>query len=176
MQVANDLIHLTFVLKRSTHISVRGGNEFACWLLDHLRGFLRRIQRLKAHICVLKAPQSLFGSLKGLAGEIHHTAVMGLKDEISDHHRRESLGQKGMVSGEELLKGYEIAIRFAHLLAVDGNHIVVHPAFHGLMPLGRHALRYLAFMVGEHEIHAAAVDIECIAEIFPAHGDRKSVV
>ncbi len=95
---------------------------------------------------------------------------MGLKDEISDHHRRESLGQEGMVSGEELLKGYEIAIRFAHLLAVDGNHIVVHPAFHGLMPLGRHALRYLAFMVGEHEVHAAAMDIEHIAEIFPAHG------
>ena len=33
-----------------------------------------------------------------------------------------------------------------------------------------HALRYLAFVVGELEVHAAAVDVESLAKIFLAHG------
>ncbi len=75
-----------------------------------------------------------------------------------------------MRAGKEFLQIDEIIVALAHLFAVDGNHIVMHPVFYSRMSLCCHALRYLAFMVGEHEVHAAAMDIECIAEIFPAHG------
>ena len=37
------------------------------------------------------------------------------------------------------------------------------------MPLGGYALRYLAFVVGKHEVHAAAVDVEFLAEILLPH-------
>ena len=59
---------------------------------------------------------------------------------------------------------------FAHLLPVDGNHVVMHPIVHRLVPLRSHRLGYLAFVVGEKQIHASAVNVEFLAQVLGAHG------
>ena len=46
------------------------------------------------------------------------------------------LGEARMFSSEKLLQGDEIAQGFSHFLSVDGDHIVVHPVFHGISAIG----------------------------------------
>jgi len=74
-----------------------------------------------------------------------------------------------MGASEELLKRNEVAEALAHLLSVDGNHVVVHPVVNHLVALRSHSLRYLALMMREDEVHAASVNIEMAAQIFSAH-------
>lgn len=68
-----------------------------------------------------------------------------------------------------MLQGDEVAERFTHLLPVDGNHVVVHPVAHHLVALTCYSLCYLAFVVWEHQIHAATVYVKMVAEIFAPH-------
>ena len=74
-----------------------------------------------------------------------------------------------MRPGEELVESDEIAQRLAHLLSVDGNHVVVHPVAHSVGSVVGHALGYLALVVRELQVHAAAVDVEHTAEVLFAH-------
>ena len=94
---------------------------------------------------------------------------MGLEDEETDDHRTERLGKKRMVALEELLKGDEVIIRLTHLLAGDGDHVVVHPVMDSLMPECRATLRYLCFVVREDEVESASVDIELLTEVLGTH-------
>ena len=94
---------------------------------------------------------------------------MGLQDEETDDHRSEGFGQQWVVSREELLEGDEVIITLTHLLARDGDHIVVHPVVDGLMTKGSTALRYLCLVVREDEVKSAAVDVESFAQVFGAH-------
>jgi hypothetical protein len=55
---------------------------------------------------------------------------MRLQNEEPYCHWRISLLKNGIVAGEKLIQSDEVAQRLAHLLAVDGNHIVVHPVSH----------------------------------------------
>ena len=75
-----------------------------------------------------------------------------------------------MVPRKELFEGDEVAQRLAHLLPVDGNHVVVHPILCGTVPFGRGILRQFALVMGEHQVHSASVYVESLAEIFGAHG------
>ena len=52
---------------------------------------------------------------------------MRLEDEEAYGHRCICLIELRMVSGEKLRKGDEVAERLAHLLSLDGDHVVVHP-------------------------------------------------
>ena len=70
---------------------------------------------------------------------------------------------------EELLQGDEVAERLTHLLAVDGNHVVVYPVACRVLAHCGCRLRNLALVVGEHEVHAATVDVELLTEVFGAH-------
>ena len=70
---------------------------------------------------------------------------------------------------EELRQSDEVAERLAHLGAVDGDHVVVHPVFHYLMSHCCNTLRNLTFVVGEYKIHTSAVDVELLAEVFASH-------
>ena len=76
---------------------------------------------------------------------------------------------------EELAEGDEIAQRLAHLLAVDGNHIVVHPILAGAVAGRSNALRYLALVMREHQVHTAAVNVERRAQILGTHRGALSV-
>ena len=80
-----------------------------------------------------------------------------------------------MLSAEELRQGDEVIVALAHLLAVDGDHVVVYPVVHHLAALRCHSLCYLALMVGEDEVHAATVDVEVLSQILLAHGGALAV-
>ena len=75
-----------------------------------------------------------------------------------------------MAAVEELIEGDEVAQRLAHLLSTNGDHVVVHPVGDGLFAVGGHALCDFRLVVREHEIHAAAVDVEGLAEVLASHG------
>ena len=77
-----------------------------------------------------QSSQSLLARLQRFVGEIDRAAVMGLQDEEPDCHRAVGFFQQGMVAGKKFLQRYGIPQRFAHLLPVDGDHVVVHPVFH----------------------------------------------
>ena len=75
-----------------------------------------------------------------------------------------------MCAVEELLQGDEVAEALPHFLPIDGDHVVMHPVAHHLVALAGHGLCNLTFMVWEDKVHAAAVNIEVVAEVFPSHG------
>ena len=95
---------------------------------------------------------------------------MRLQHEETDRHGRIGLRQQLVAAGEELFEGDEVAQRLAHLLSVDRNHVVVHPVLRRIVSQRGGRLRDLALVVREHQIHAAAVDVEPFAQILGAHG------
>ena len=94
---------------------------------------------------------------------------MSLKDEETDGHRAVRLSEKRMRTAEELVERYEIAQRLTHLLAVDSDHVIVHPIIHGLLTIVSHRLGDLTLMMREHQVHSAAMYIECLSEVFLTH-------
>ena len=74
-----------------------------------------------------------------------------------------------MAAGEKFVEGDEVAEALAHLLPVDGDHVVVHPVVDAVVTVVGHALGYLTFVVWKFEIHAATVDVKWGSEIFLAH-------
>ena len=94
---------------------------------------------------------------------------MRLENEEADSHRSVSLLKLRMLTLEKLRESDEIAERLAHLLSIDGNHIVVHPVMHALSAARSLVLGNLAFVVREHQIHSATVNVELPAEIFLTH-------
>ena len=109
------------------------------------------------------------GSLEGFVGEVHGAAIVGLKNEETNGHGAVGLVEGGVVATEELGEGNEIAQRFTHFLTIDGNHIVVHPVAHHVFALRCHGLCYFTFVVWEHQVHATAVNIKFLAQIFASH-------
>ena len=107
--------------------------------------------------------------LQGLVGEVQRAAVMGLQDKETDGHGRVGLVQLGMLPAEQLRQGDEVPEGLAHLLPADGNHVVVHPVVHALGAAGGHVLGNLALVVREHQVHAAAVDVEFLSQVLGAH-------
>ena len=112
---------------------------------------------------------SLLRGLEGLIAEVQRSAVVGLEDEEADCHRGICLFELRMVTGEQLRKGDEVPEGFAHLLSVDRDHVVVHPVADATGASPCHILGNLAFMVREHQVHSASVDVEFLAEVFLAH-------
>ena len=51
----------------------------------------------------------------------------------------------------------------------------MHPVLDGRMAHRRYSLCYLALMVGEHEIHAATMDVERLTQIFAPHSRTLAV-
>ena len=119
---------------------------------------------------VCQALQTLLRCLQGIVTEVYSATVVCLQDEETDGHGRVCLCQQFVCALKELREGDEVAERLAHLCAVDGNHVVVHPIFYHLMSHGCHSLCYLALVVGEYKVHASAVDVELLAEVFASHG------
>ena len=74
-----------------------------------------------------------------------------------------------MSASEELVESDEVAIRLTHLLAVDGDHVVVHPVVDSWLALGCTALCNLALVVREEQVETSAMDVELIAEVLLTH-------
>ena len=77
--------------------------------------------------------------------------VMCRDHEEADGHGRISLVETGVGAFEELLQRDEVAQTLAHLLSVDGEHVVVHPVVYHLVAWLCHSLCYLAFVMREDE-------------------------
>ena len=136
------------------------------------RGGLHAVELGKA---VDEALQTFAAGFEGFVGEVDGGAVVGLEDEEADGHGGVGFVEVGVLSGEEFLEGDEVAQALAHFLSVDGNHVVVHPVVDHVVALGSDGLCYFAFVVGEDEVHAAAVDVEVVAEVFASHGGALAV-
>ena len=98
---------------------------------------------------------------------------MGLEHEETDRHRRIGLRKLRVRPGEELLQRDEVAQRLAHLLPVDRHHVVVQPVAGRIVAQRGGRLRDLALVVREHQVHAAAVDVETLPEV--ARGHRRAL-
>ena len=92
------------------------------------------------------------------------------EDEEADGHRTVGLRQILVAACEEFVQRDEVSQALAHLLAVDRDHVVVHPVAHHITTLTGDSLGNLAFVVGEDEVHAAAVDVELRPKVLFAHG------
>ena len=94
---------------------------------------------------------------------------MCLQDEETDGHRAVCLLQALVRALEELRQRDEVAEALAHLLPVDGNHVVVDPVMHHVVALACHRLCNLTLVMREYQVHAASVDVEMAAQILAAH-------
>ncbi len=142
----------------------------------HLGDRLRRVQIVEQRIeharrrpriglggsRIEKARQRLLGFLQPLHRPVDRLAVVGAQHR-KPHHVARPVRQ-------HLADGDEIAEALAHLLAFDLQEAVVHPEIrhHGCVERAAR-LRDLVLVVREHEIDAAAVDVEGLAEMLPRH-------
>ena len=94
---------------------------------------------------------------------------MGLQDEKSDRHRRIGLLKQLVPAGREFLERNEVAERLAHFLAVDRNHVIVHPVTGRVVAASGRALRDLALVMREHQVHASPVYVERLAQVARTH-------
>ena len=95
---------------------------------------------------------------------------MSLENEEADGHRAVSLRQALMLTAEELCQRNEVTQALAHLLPIDGNHVVVHPIVHHVAALTSHGLCDFTLMMGENQVHSSAMDVEMVAQVLAAHG------
>ena len=80
-----------------------------------------------------------------------------------------------MVATEELWQRDEVAERFAHLLSVDGNHVVVEPVSHHLVTLTGHSLGDLTLVMWENQVHTTTVNVEVSTQVFLTHRSALAV-
>ena len=69
---------------------------------------------------------------------------------------------------ERVAERGEVAERLRHLLAADGDHAAVHPVARERVARA-FGLRALVLVVREHEVVAAAVEVEAVAEDLERH-------
>ena len=131
----------------------------------------RRLSRHRVKVLrsLQDAFETLFRGLQGLVGEVQRPAIMGLEYEETNCHGAVSLVKLRMVAGEQLRQRDEVAQGLAHLLPVDGDHVVVHPVMYPLCAPGSHILGDFALMMREHQVHAAAMDVELVSEVLLSH-------
>ena len=65
-----------------------------------------------------------------------------------------------MTAGKKLVERDKVAIAFAHLFTLNGDHIIVHPVAYQLVPHSGFGLGYLALVVREYEIHPSPVYVK----------------
>ena len=89
---------------------------------------------------------------------------MGLQEDEADHFPRNALGQK-------IMNGEEVAKRLGHLLALDLQHLVMKPVARELaLGMRAAALGDFVFMMWEHQVVAATMNVEARPQQFVAHG------
>ena len=137
---------------------------------DVLGGGGTSLQAVEVTLGGIEFLQSFLGRLQCSVAKVNGAAIRGLQHEIADSHRRICLLQLGMAAGKELVESDEVAERLAHLLSLDGDHIVVHPVAHGTLAVGHGALTHFRLVVREQQVHTAAVNVELLAQVLGAHG------
>ena len=77
--------------------------------------------------------------------------------------------------GEDLAALLGLAVGAADLLGIEAGEAVVKPVSGEGLAGGALGLGEFVLVVGEHEVEAAAVDVEGVAEVFGAHGGALDV-
>src|SRR5699024_11849684 len=96
---------------------------------------------------LLQIVQAIFGSGKSFLRKVRGAAVVTLQQEEADNLRMPGAAEKVMGTGEKLFQSNSIPQRFAHFLALEGNHIIVHPVIGKGFIVGTLALGDLAFVM-----------------------------
>lgn len=113
--------------------------------------------------------QQMLGLLQPLDGEVDRLAVMGHQHRQPKHLARPFAAAE-FFRVKKLVDGDEIALGLRHLAAFDLQEAVVHPDIrHHLGAVGATRLGDLVLVMRENQVDAAAVDVEDVAEIAPAH-------
>ena len=141
---------------RSSQVVVHRVITLLAQTLDHLFRFCitltSRLYALQVADSLQQLLQALLCGQQRIVREVYRSAIMRRQDKEAYRHRRISLLQQRVVACEELLQRDEVVIRLTHLLAVDGQHVVVHPVFHGLMSHRGLRLCNLTLMVREYQV------------------------
>ena len=83
------------------------------------------------------------------------------------HHKADHLARHALL--QQIMDGEEVAQALGHLLALHLQHFVMQPDIGEFIPRAA-ALRDLVLVVREHQVIAAAMDIEMHAQQFLRHG------
>src|SRR6478609_414997 len=94
---------------------------------------------------------------------------MTLQDKETDRHWCIGLRQHRMFSAEELGKLDYVVVALTHLFPIDGDHVIMDPVTGGHFMIANRALRDLAFVVRELQVHTATMDVELITQVFLTH-------
>ena len=71
---------------------------------------------------------------------------------------------------KQVTERVKVAEALRHFFAFDLQVLVVHPVVHEFLAGCGFTLGYFVFVVGEHVVDSAAVDVEGFAQVFHAHG------
>ena len=74
--------------------------------------------------------KTLFRRPQSFITKIECAPVVRLQNKETDCHRRVGFFKQLMFAGKKFIKINEVAQTLAHLLPVDGYHIIMHPVFH----------------------------------------------
>ena len=94
---------------------------------------------------------------------------MGLHHEEANGSRCITLAQMRTVSRKKLIGQNGVSCAFAHSSSVEGKHIAMHPVTNRTIRSNGLALSDFTLVMGEFEVHSAAMYIELVAEVFRAH-------
>ena len=88
---------------------------------------------------------------------------------IGHAEQKETDGRGAVALEQQVAEGEEVALGFRHLLAFDEQEANVEPMAREGLVRGGFGLGDLIFVVREHEVFAAGVEVEGVAEIFHCH-------
>ena len=135
------------------------GVEVVIERLDHRRRRLTVLGVGRDRIPIVERLRTLFRTPQG---PVERRAVMRLEHAQAQHLARPI--------GQHLADREEVAEALRHLLALELQESVVHPDIrHAVGMKGAAGLREFVLMVREHQIDAAAMNVEFFAQMLPGH-------
>ena len=115
-----------------------------------------------------EAVDGVGGLGEAVEGEVELVAVR-------DREEKEADGGGAVALEQQVAEGVEVALGLGHLLAFNEEEADVEPVAGEGLVRARLALGDLIFVVREHEVFAAGVEVEAVAEIFHGHGGALDV-
>ena len=131
----------------------------------------RRVRPVAVADAVVEGAQAIDGVGgfdEAVEGEVELVAVGHAEQKEAD-------GRSAVALEQEVAEGEEVALGLGHLLAFDEQEANVEPVAREGLVRGGFGLGDLVFVVREHEVFAAGVEVEGVAEILHGHGGALDV-